>query len=211
VTRRLGSGKKAAWTIAGGALTVVLLCCGGAAVIGTVTGNPERAGSESGEQSPAAETTRASAATESATSPAPTVEKRNETETQEIPFETTTVQDSHLAKGTEQVRTKGVPGIKTLTYEVTLTNGVRTDRKLIGETVTKAAVAQVVAVGTKVVVTKAAPTCDPNYSGACVPIASDVDCAGGSGNGPAYVSGPVRVIGTDIYGLDADGDGVGCE
>ncbi|ORA61094.1 hypothetical protein BST23_22320 [Mycolicibacterium elephantis] len=25
--------------------------------------------------------------------------------------------------------------------------------------------------------------CDSNYSGACVPIASDVDCAGGSGNG----------------------------
>lgn len=34
--------------------------------------------------------------------------------------------------------------------------------------------------------------CDPNYSG-CVPIASDVDCAAGGGNGPAYVRGPVRV------------------
>ena len=53
--------------------------------------------------------------------------------------------------------------------------------------------------------------CDPNYSGACVPIASDVDCAGGSGNGPAYVKGPVRVIGKDIYGLDRDGNGIGCE
>ncbi|ACL39129.1 conserved hypothetical protein [Pseudarthrobacter chlorophenolicus A6] len=52
--------------------------------------------------------------------------------------------------------------------------------------------------------------CDPNYSG-CVPIASDVDCAGGSGNGPAYVRGPVQVIGSDIYGLDRDGDGFGCE
>ena len=56
-----------------------------------------------------------------------------------------------------------------------------------------------------------AQSCDPNYSGACVPIASDVDCAGGSGNGPAYVRGPVRVIGRDIYGLDRDGDGIGCE
>ena len=55
-----------------------------------------------------------------------------------------------------------------------------------------------------------ARTCDPNYSG-CVPIASDVDCAGGSGNGPAYVQGPVYVIGYDIYGLDSDNDGVGCE
>ncbi|GAB3876626.1 hypothetical protein GCM10029964_023950 [Kibdelosporangium lantanae] len=58
-----------------------------------------------------------------------------------------------------------------------------------------------------------APTgggCDPNYSG-CVPIASDVDCAGGSGNGPAYVKGPIRVIGNDIYGLDNDHDGIACE
>lgn len=58
----------------------------------------------------------------------------------------------------------------------------------------------------------AAPSgCDRNYSGACVPIASDVDCAGGSGNGPAYVRGPVTVVGSDIYGLDRNGDGVGCE
>lgn len=60
--------------------------------------------------------------------------------------------------------------------------------------------------------TSAAPTnrCDPNYSG-CVPVASDVDCAGGSGNGPAYVRGPVQIIGSDIYGLDRDNDGIGCE
>jgi hypothetical protein len=43
-----------------------------------------------------------------------------------------------------------------------------------------------------------------------VPIASDVDCAGGSGDGPAY-TGPVQVIGSDIYDLDRDGDGMGCE
>ncbi|MEU6644734.1 excalibur calcium-binding domain-containing protein [Saccharomonospora sp. NPDC046836] len=54
------------------------------------------------------------------------------------------------------------------------------------------------------------PQCDPNYSG-CVPVASDVDCAGGSGDGPAYVTGPIRVIGTDIYDLDRDGDGIACE
>ncbi len=54
-------------------------------------------------------------------------------------------------------------------------------------------------------------SCDPNYTGACVPIASDVDCSSGSGNGPAYVRGPVTVVGTDIYDLDRDGDGIGCE
>jgi hypothetical protein len=55
-----------------------------------------------------------------------------------------------------------------------------------------------------------APACDPNYSG-CVPVASDVDCKGGSGNGPAYVDGPVQVIGSDIYDLDRDGDGTACD
>lgn len=53
--------------------------------------------------------------------------------------------------------------------------------------------------------------CHASYQGACVPIASDVDCAGGSGNGPAYVRGPVRVVGPDVYGLDRDKDGWGCE
>jgi hypothetical protein len=45
-----------------------------------------------------------------------------------------------------------------------------------------------------------------------VPIADDVDCAGGSGNGPAYVSGPVYVVGSDIYDLDGNNNnGIGCE
>jgi hypothetical protein len=55
------------------------------------------------------------------------------------------------------------------------------------------------------------PECDPNYDMVCVPIAYDVDCAGGNGNGPAYVKGPLRVIGTDVYELDRDGDGYACE
>jgi hypothetical protein len=58
---------------------------------------------------------------------------------------------------------------------------------------------------------KSAATCDANYSQACVPIAGDVDCAGGSGNGPAYFSGIAKVIGSDIYDLDRDGDGYACE
>lgn len=54
-------------------------------------------------------------------------------------------------------------------------------------------------------------SCDPNYTGKCVPIASDVDCAGGNGNGPAYVRGPLKVTGEDIYELDRDGDGIACD
>ncbi|GAA3745136.1 hypothetical protein GCM10022225_30880 [Plantactinospora mayteni] len=137
--------------------------------------------------------------------PTPTVEKRRVTETRSIPFGERTVQDSSLAKGKRKVRTAGVKGSKTLTYEVTYVNGEQTGKKLVDEVVTRRPVTQVVAVGTK-----ETRRCDPNYSG-CVPIASDVDCAGGSGNGPAYVSGPVRVIGNDIYDLDRDGDGYGCD
>ena len=54
-----------------------------------------------------------------------------------------------------------------------------------------------------------ADECHPSYE-PCVPIASDVDCEGGSGNGPAY-TGRVSVIGPDEYDLDRDGDGVACE
>jgi hypothetical protein len=52
--------------------------------------------------------------------------------------------------------------------------------------------------------------CDPNYSGCLNPNSSDYDCSGGSGNGPDY-TGMVQVLGVDHYGLDADGDGIGCE
>src|SRR4051812_46813808 len=54
--------------------------------------------------------------------------------------------------------------------------------------------------------------CNPNYEPSpCVPNDPvDVDCAGGGGNGPSYVSGPVTVIGNDGYDLDSDGDGVAC-
>lgn len=51
--------------------------------------------------------------------------------------------------------------------------------------------------------------CTPGYD-PCLPPAADYDCRGGGGNGPAY-SGRVAVTGPDTYGLDADGDGVGCE
>lgn len=60
--------------------------------------------------------------------------------------------------------------------------------------------------------TKPRPTrnCTAGYS-PCIAPGSDVDCAGGSGNGPRYVQGPIRVTGSDPYGLDSDNDGWGCE
>ncbi len=45
--------------------------------------------------------------------------------------------------------------------------------------------------------------CDPNYSGCVPPYPPDVDCA--------EVGETVGVYGSDPHGLDADGDGSGCE
>lgn len=52
--------------------------------------------------------------------------------------------------------------------------------------------------------------CNANYAGACLDKPGDYDCAGGSGNGPNY-TGVVRVVGIDVYDLDRDNDGIGCE
>jgi endonuclease YncB( thermonuclease family) len=57
-----------------------------------------------------------------------------------------------------------------------------------------------------------AQNCHSSYTGACLHVGvGDYDCAGGSGNGPNYVQGPVSVVGPDEFDLDRDGDGIGCE
>ncbi|MCG5460321.1 G5 domain-containing protein [Micromonospora sp. MED01] len=214
-------------------LSILLLCCTGTAIVGALTGEPEptktgtaaeqaqqpilAAPGEPAQDTPAIAAPSTTPPSEPATAPssvapssaaaAPVVQVTTVTEQATIRYGQRTVKDSSLAEGRRVVRTKGVNGVRTLTYEVTTTDGVRTAKKLVKSAVTKQPVTQVVAVGTK---KPQSSKCDPNYSG-CVPIASDVDCAGGSGNGPAYVSGPIRVIGNDIYDLDRDGDGIACD
>jgi hypothetical protein len=63
-------------------------------------------------------------------------------------------------------------------------------------------------------------TCDENYA-PCVPVATDVDCvvadvesragADSDADGPVYRAEPVEVVGNDVYELDADHDGIGCD
>lgn len=84
-----------------------------------------------------------------------------------------------------------------------------------------ALVAGVVAVGGGVVALSGsaasaqAGSCHPAYSSPCVPNdGQDVDCAGGGGDGPHFVTGPVKLVavGNDPFGLDGTPkDGVGCE
>jgi len=80
----------------------------------------------------------------------PVVETKTETKEVEIPFSTTTIQDSSKAKGTSYVKTEGQNGIKTETYEVTYTDGRETGRRLVSSEVTKEPVNKVVAEGTYV-------------------------------------------------------------
>ena len=134
-----------------------------------------------------------------------------------VPFAQATVQDAAVASGVTAVTTAGVAGTREVVYSVTYIDGVESSRRVVSDTVVIAPVDEVTTVGTYVAPppppppVAAAPACDGNYSDACVPIASDVDCAGGSGNGPAYVTGPVRIVGSDIYDLDRDGDGIACD
>lgn len=166
----------------------------------------------------------APAASESST-PRPTPNPTTFTTVSEespIPFEKTTIDDPQLDQGTTTVTTIGVNGIMVTKYRVTLVDDKEVTREAVGEIVRLEPVAEVTTVGSRVPPSPPpapAPVpliqqnggCDSNYADACVPIASDVDCAGGSGNGPAYVQGPVRVVGSDIYDLDRDGDGIACD
>lgn len=144
------------------------------------------------------------------------------TEEVAIPFEQTTIDDPARDQGTTAIVTAGVAGLKVITYKITLVGGVETHREVVSEVVQTPPVAEVTAVGSRVpppaappapvpLVQQGAGACDSNYTGACVPVASDVDCEGGGGNGPAYVRGPVQIVGSDIYDLDRDGDGIACD
>lgn len=152
------------------------------------------------------------------------VETKTETKAEPIAFAEDQREDNTLAKGQTKVTQEGVTGKKTITYKVTYKNGKEKTREIAKEEITVQPINKIIAIGNYTApkpktATKPAPSptptsnslsCNPNYSG-CVPIASDVDCAGGTGDGPAYLSGSARVIGTDVYGLDRDKNGIACD
>lgn len=198
-----------------GATAVLCLVLAGSAAC---AGDPDNTAGRQTERTPAVETTTATPTptpTTETPSPTPVVVTEQVTETRAVPYRKRNVYDSSLDKGVRKLRTRGVAGVRTLTYEVTTVDGAQTGKKLIRDEVTRKPVTEVTVIGTKEQ-PKPKPEpepkgdCDPNYGG-CVPVASDVDCAGGSGNGPEYIQGPVDVIGEDIYDLDRDNDGVACE
>lgn len=210
-----GSGGRTALALLAGLLTFVLICGAEVTLVGALVGwfggdGRQSAADDAQWATPATSPTPPVAPVPSASAvegsgPASgDVETKQVTETTRIPFPVQTVEDPSLAAGQHVVRTRGVTGVKTLTYEVTYADGEPTAKRLVRSVVTRQPVAQVVAVGVQ-----AAAECDPNYSG-CVPVAEDVDCAG-RGNGPAWVNGTVKVTGSDVYRLDRDRNGVACD
>lgn len=137
-------------------------------------------------------------------------------ETAVIPRAARTEDDPNADQGTSTVAV-GADGVLTRTFEVVKHDGTEVSRSPISEAVTTAAVDDVTRVGTRVPPPPPAPEpdtasgCHSSYTGACVPIDTDVDCAGGSGNGPSYVQGPVTVIGPDVYDLNRDDDTIACD
>jgi hypothetical protein len=203
------SGRLAKTAAVASAALLALTACGGQAVASLPTSSGSR---------PASATATASAKSTAPTTVSCTTESSRETHEQNV-FVCTKTDDGKLQwmeKSASQRVTDARAAAAAL--EVKAAADKAASEAAAQETQAKAAQEQAAAAAAAKVpapvrpAVPAAPSgCDRNYSGACVPIASDVDCAGGSGNGPAYVRGPVTVVGSDIYGLDRDGDGVGCE
>lgn len=217
--------RRAAFGVAAGS-AVLLLITGGmsAALISTQPKPPVAAEAArfadtgAGDDSEATpDPTRTSKPTPTPT-PTPATTTREEVVTEVIAFQRTTVEDGVLPRGQTAVTVPGQNGQRTLTYVVTLVDGVESGRELTADVVSVAPVDEVTAIGVYDAPAPApapaapvAPTCDSNYADACVPIARDVDCAWGSGDGPAYFDGVARVVGSDVYGLDRNNDGWACE
>ena len=77
----------------------------------------------------------------------PKVEHQEITTTEEIPYASRTENNADLAEGTRNVKQAGVKGIKTITWDITLTDGKETARTKKSEKVTKEPVEEIIEVG----------------------------------------------------------------
>lgn len=80
-------------------------------------------------------------------------EVKQVTEKATIPYQSNTIEDPSLEYGKTEIRIKGVSGEDTYTYNVTYVNGKKVSRELVSKERTRQPVDEVIAKGTKVVIT----------------------------------------------------------
>lgn len=142
--------------ITGISITGIIVAIG--ALIGFSSPDPQTASNQ----------TASKLSTSTSTSTEPKVETKTETSTRVIPYETIYVDGNTLEKGKTEVTTTGVEGVETVTYEITYTNGIETNRKILETETTKSPVSEVVARGTYVppkITTNPTPSQNCNIKG----------------------------------------------
>jgi uncharacterized protein YabE (DUF348 family) len=80
--------------------------------------------------------------------------KQTITQAETVAFSTQQVQDGDQPVGYQQIQTPGQDGTKNVTYEITIIDGKEASRTAIASVSTKDAVAQVIVIGTKLVLTR---------------------------------------------------------
>ena len=114
--------------------------------IAGINGNSQNNSQETASKSPQAAQSQYVEGT--TTTKAPVIETKTVTETDPIPYSKKTVNDPTLDSGRTSAST-GVNGEKTITYEVTYTDGKETSRTKVAEQTTKQPVDEVTKIGTK--------------------------------------------------------------
>ena len=105
---------------------------------------------------------------------------KNETVTEDIPYETETKYSDSMDNGTSKVTQAGVNGSKEVTYKVTIVNDKEDSREVVEEKVIQEAVNEIVTYGTKTVAAAPAPG---ESSGKTVVSKQEVLDCDGSGHG----------------------------
>ncbi len=151
------------------------------------------------------------AAAEQSSKPAKPVHKKVRV-TKPIPFATRTIETSDLLEGERELQQAGQAGVRVRVVRVTSKRGKVIDRDLVRTFVAREPIERVVLVGDPSRVSAGAwwrlrPELCRRVCAGC----QRRRLCGGSGDGPAYVDGPVQVVGDDIYDLNRDSDDIACD
>lgn len=85
--------------------------------------------------------------------PTPVVTTETVTETKDVPYDKITIEDTTKDTSYSEITQEGVPGVETITYTVTKTDGVETKREVVSDIVTTQPINQVTTIGTLAPVT----------------------------------------------------------